>query len=60
MGERDSLFDTDPVSLEQRLAIVMADGARVVGRFTLWYTTRPAVHGAVIEQQAAQDVVRVA
>jgi hypothetical protein len=59
MGQRDSLFDTDPVSLEQRLAIVMADGARVVGRFTLWYTTRPAVHGAVVEQPV-EDVARAA
>lgn len=50
MGERDSVFDTDPVSLEQRLAQLIGDGARVLGRFTLWYTTRPAVHGAVIEQ----------
>jgi len=59
MGERDSVFDTDPVSLEQRLAGMTSDGARVVGRFTLWYTTRPAVHGAVVEQPAT-DVARAA
>ena len=59
MGERDSLFDTDPVSLERRLAVMLAGGARIVVRFTLWYTTRPAVHGAVIEQPA-RDIARAA
>jgi hypothetical protein len=49
MDEREHLFDVDPVSLERRLAGVMGDGARLVSRFTLWYTTRPAVHAAVIE-----------
>ena len=59
MGDRDSIFDSDPDSLEERLASVIRDGGRVVGRFTLWYTTRPAVHGAVVEQPAA-DVARAA
>ncbi|HWV85723.1 MAG TPA: hypothetical protein VNZ62_09785 [Capillimicrobium sp.] len=49
MGDRQELFDTDPASLERRVASVLRDGARLVGRFTLWYTTRPAVHGAVVE-----------
>jgi hypothetical protein len=49
MDDRQELFDTDPASLERRVASVLRDGARLVGRFTLWYTTRPAVHGAVVE-----------
>jgi hypothetical protein len=59
MGERDSVFDTDPDSLEERLAGMIRDGDRVVGRFTLWYTTRPAIHGAVVEHPA-QDIARAA
>jgi len=58
MDDRQQLFDTDPASLERRVASVLRDGARLVGRFTLWYTTRPAVHGAVVEPERESATTR--
>ncbi len=44
------LVDTDERSLAERVEVALAllGGEPVVSRFTLWYTTRPAVHHAVL------------
>lgn len=50
MGDRESLFDTDLTSLERRVARLVGEGAQVVSQFTHWYTTRAAVHEAIIDR----------
>ncbi len=44
------LVDTDERSLTARVeaALALLGGEPVVSRFTLWYTTRPPVHHAVL------------
>jgi len=44
------LVDTDERSLAVRVeaALALLGGEPVVSRFTLWYTTRPPVHHAVL------------
>jgi hypothetical protein len=50
MQEIMRLVDTDERSLAERVetALALLGGELVVSRFTLWYTTRPAVHHAVL------------
>ena len=44
------IVDSDEASLAQRVeaALALLGGDHVVSRFTLWYTTRPPVHQAVL------------
>jgi hypothetical protein len=50
MQEIMRLVDTDERSLALRVEAALArlGGDPVVSRFTLWYTTRPPVHHAVV------------
>jgi hypothetical protein len=50
MQEIMRLVDTDERSLAARVeaALALLGGEPVVSRFTLWYTTRPPVHHAVL------------
>ena len=47
------LVDTDERSLAARVeaALALLGGEPVVSRFTLWYTTRPPVHHAVLRAE---------
>ena len=44
------LADSDEDSLAARVEVALArlGGEPIVARFTLWYTTRPPVHHAVV------------
>ena len=44
------IVDSDEASLARRVEAALAalGGHHVVSRFTLWYTTRPPVHHAVL------------
>lgn len=48
------LVDSDERTLALRLeaALALLGGEPVVSRFTLWYTTRPPVHHAVVRAAA--------
>jgi hypothetical protein len=50
MQEIMRIVDTDERSLAVRVeaALALLGGQPVVSRFTLWYTTRPPAHHAVI------------
>lgn len=50
MQEIMRLVDADERSLSARVeaALALLGGEPVVSRFTLWYTTRPPVHHAVV------------
>jgi hypothetical protein len=50
MQEIMRLVDSDEQSLAARVEVALAllGGEPVVSRFTLWYTTRPPVHHAVL------------
>jgi hypothetical protein len=50
MQEIMRLVDTDERSLTERVdaALALLGGEPVVSRFTVWYTTRPPVHHAVL------------
>jgi hypothetical protein len=50
MQEIMRLVDSDERSLAERVeaALALLGGEPVVTRFTLWYTTRPPVHHAVL------------
>jgi len=50
MQEIMRIVDSDEASLAQRVeaALAVLGGDHVVSRFTLWYTTRPPVHHAVL------------
>lgn len=54
MQEIMRLVDSDEQSLAVRVeaALALLGGQPVVSRFTLWYTTRPPVHHAVLRAQA--------
>jgi hypothetical protein len=54
MQEIMRLVDTDERSLAVRVdaALALLGGQPVVSRFTLWYTTRPPVHHAVLHAEA--------
>ena len=53
MQEIMRIVDSDERSLAERVEIALAvlGGEPVVSRFTLWYTTRPPVHHAVLRRQ---------
>jgi len=48
------ILDEDRESLERRVSRALAGlgAAATVSRFTLWYTSRPPVYGAVIRDAA--------
>ena len=51
------IVDSDEQALAVRVETALArlGGALVVSRFTLWYTTRPPVHHAVLCAEAPPD-----
>jgi hypothetical protein len=53
MQEIMRLVDADERSLTERVEVALAllGGEPVVSRFTLWYTTRPPVHHAVVRAE---------
>jgi hypothetical protein len=53
MQEIMRLVDTDEQALTVRVeaALAVLGGRPMVSRFTLWYTTRPAVHHAVLRAE---------
>jgi hypothetical protein len=54
MQEIMRIVDSDERSLAVRVetALALLGGQPVVSRFTLWYTTRPPVHHAVLRAEA--------
>jgi hypothetical protein len=54
MTEIMRISDTDERSLAARVEAALAalGGSPMVSRFTLWYTTRPPVHHAVLRFEA--------
>jgi hypothetical protein len=54
MQEIMRLVDSDEASLAARVEVALAllGGEPIVSRFTLWYTTRPPVHHAVVRTDA--------
>ena len=54
MQEIMRLVDSDEQSLSARVEVALAllGGEPVVSRFTLWYTTRPPLHHAVLRAEA--------
>jgi hypothetical protein len=57
MQEIMRLVDSDEQSLAARveLALALLGGEPIVSRFTLWYTTRPPVHHAVLRAEATAE-----
>jgi hypothetical protein len=53
MQEIMRIVDSDEQSLAARVeaALALLGGEPVVSRFTLWYTTRPPVHHAVVRAE---------
>jgi len=56
------ILDGDRESLERRVSqAITRYGADVtVARFTVWYTSRPPVHGAVLRRPADDDAAEAA
>ena len=54
MQEIIRITDSDERSLAARIeaALAVLGGSPVVSQFTLWYTTRPPVHHAVLRAEA--------
>jgi hypothetical protein len=54
MQEIMRIVDSDERSLAARVeaALALLGGRPIVSRFTLWYTTRPPVHHAVVRAEA--------
>jgi hypothetical protein len=57
MQEIMRIVDSDERSLAARVEAALAarGGRHVVSRFTLWYTTRPPVHHAVVRAEAEPE-----
>ena len=57
MHEIMRITDSDEGSLAARVEAALAalGGQLAVSRFTLWYTTRPPVHHAVLRAESDQD-----
>jgi hypothetical protein len=57
MQEIIRIVDSDERSLAARVdaAVAALGGRPVVSRFTLWYTTRPPVHHAVLRAEAPPE-----
>jgi hypothetical protein len=51
------ILDGDRDSLERRVtrAVAVLGDPIVVSRFTVWYTSRPPVHGAVLRRVAVPE-----
>jgi hypothetical protein len=61
MQEIMRIVDSDERSLAARLEVALAllGGQPVVSRFTVWYTTRPPAHHAVLHAEAPLSGSRV-
>jgi hypothetical protein len=59
MQEIMRIVDSDEASLAQRVeaALAVLGGRHVVSRFTLWYTTRPPVHHAVLRAMPESETL---
>jgi hypothetical protein len=57
MKEIMRIVDSDERSLAARVeaAVAVLGGQPIVSRFTLWYTTRPPVHAAVVRAEAPAE-----
>jgi hypothetical protein len=57
MQEIMRIVDSDERSLAARIdaATARLGGQPIVSRFTLWYTTRPPVHHAVVRAEAPPE-----
>ena len=57
MHEIMRITDSDEGSLAERVeaALAVFGGQLAVSRFTLWYTTRPPVHHAVLRAEAESE-----
>jgi hypothetical protein len=57
MQEIMRIVDSDERSLATRVEAALAGlgGQPIVSRFTLWYTTRPPVHHAVLRADAEPE-----
>jgi hypothetical protein len=57
MQEIMRIVDSDERSLAARIdaAVAVLGGRPTVSRFTLWYTTRPPVHHAVLRAEAPPE-----
>ena len=51
------IVDSDERSLAARVdaALALLGGQPIVSRFTLWYTTRPPVHHAVLRAEPGPE-----
>ena len=60
MTEIMRIVDSDERLLAARVEAALAGlgGSTVVSRFTLWYTTRPPVHHAVLRAEAPPQVLQ--
>jgi hypothetical protein len=60
MQEIMRIVDSDEASLAKRVedALAVLGGRHVVSRFTLWYTTRPPVHHAVLRAETKPQTPR--
>lgn len=54
------IVDSDEQALAARVEAALAalGGQAIVSRFTLWYTTRPPVHHAVLRAEAEAEPLR--
>jgi hypothetical protein len=57
MQEIMRIVDSDEQALAARVEAALAalGGQAIVSRFTLWYTTRPPVHHAVLRAEAEPE-----
>jgi hypothetical protein len=60
MQEIMRIVDSDEQALAARVEAALAalGGQAIVSRFTLWYTTRPPVHHAVLRAEAEAEPLR--
>ena len=51
------IVDSDEAALAKRVeaALEVLGGRHVVSRFTLWYTTRPPLHHAVVRAEISES-----
>jgi hypothetical protein len=57
MQEIMRIVDSDERALAARVeaAVAVLGGQAVVSRYTLWYTTRPPVHHAILRAEATPE-----
>jgi hypothetical protein len=60
MQEIMRIVDSDEQALAARVEAALAalGGQAIVSRFTVWYTTRPPVHHAVLRAEAEAEPLR--